>query len=159
MVRLERIVTMYKKFPRYTTAVATEFCTETFRFAQCQASLIHHFHPHTPLFNQTVKTHYLCHLGLMAKHINPSLGACWAGEDLMISVRRLVKSSLHGNTPLKGQFGPNVDPGRLVQAPPPKGRPGGDIYRQLHRYIPPEIFLHFQGATLFREITGEYTKI
>ena len=48
-------------------------------------------------------THYLLHLGICAQYVNPSLGACWAGEDLMLIVRRLVKSCSFGVRPAKGQ--------------------------------------------------------
>ena len=47
-------------------------------------SLGNFYHPrHIKLFHYTIKCHYILHLGLMAKELNPRLGWCYAGEDWM----------------------------------------------------------------------------
>ena len=42
------------------------------------------------LFNVTIKAHYVIHCVLDAEHINPRLTWCYAGEDMMFRVRRLL---------------------------------------------------------------------
>lgn len=51
------------------------------------------FHPGTPLFNVSIKTHFVLHMGLISSFINPGLGSCWMGEDLMRTARSLIASS------------------------------------------------------------------
>ena len=80
-------------------ALACERSHMCFLFAQCQNALIHHYHPHVALFNMTSKMHYVLHMGLIAQYINPGLGSCWQGEDLMNVAPRLVRAASAGNTP------------------------------------------------------------
>ena len=49
------------------------------------------------LFHVTIKFHYLMHLGLMGIHLNPRLGWCYAGEDYMQLIGRIVKSCQSGS--------------------------------------------------------------
>ena len=72
-----------------------------FGFATSQAALVTHYHPETPLHNITSKTHSLIHIGMCGAYINPALGACWQGEDMMRVVRSLVQSSSCGSGPMK----------------------------------------------------------
>lgn len=51
------------------------------------------------LFNIVPKNHYLCHLALQAYYINPRLGLCYAGEDMMKQMRRLSAGCVKGNGP------------------------------------------------------------
>ena len=75
LVDIERMLHAHKTKPRFPPQDAVLFRDACFRFCQCQDSLIRHFHAdNTPLFNQTVKSHYICHLGLLAAYINPSPG-------------------------------------------------------------------------------------
>ena len=101
---IEQIIHEHKHHAKFPAGVAAEFRRLCFRFGQCQDSLIRHFHPDTPLFNVTVKTHYVLHLGLIAAYLNPHLGACWSGEDLMQIVRRLLVSCAPGCTPVQSQL-------------------------------------------------------
>ena len=68
--------------PRYVgDENAVKFKDGCFLFGQCLVSLIHHFHPHTPLFNWTEKTHLLLHMGVQSGWINPNLGSCTKGRS------------------------------------------------------------------------------
>ena len=42
------------------------------------------------LFNITIKTHYLCHIALNARFLNPRSGWCYGGEDLMHKLKVLA---------------------------------------------------------------------
>ena len=95
--RIDQTLKDYKSYYRFPPDVAERFRQDCFQFAQCQNALIHHYHPDVPLFNVTPKTHYVLHLGLIAKYINPGLGSCWAGEDLMRVARKLWQASCIGN--------------------------------------------------------------
>ena len=53
------------------------------------------------LFDITPKSHYLAHIGLFAKYLNPRLGWCYAGEDFMHTVRTLGARAAVGNAPAK----------------------------------------------------------
>lgn len=99
---IEHMVRRNKTKPQFSDEDAILFRKLCFRFCQCQDALIRHFHP-TPLFDATVKSNYICHLGIIAQYVNVALGSCWAGEDLMQVVRRLVQSSLFGVSPAKRQ--------------------------------------------------------
>jgi hypothetical protein len=44
------------------------------------------------LFNITIKCHYLCHIGIGAAYLNPRLGWCYKGEDMMHKAKILAAS-------------------------------------------------------------------
>jgi hypothetical protein len=48
------------------------------------------------LFNFTAKYHYALHVALLAKHMNPRLNWCFAGEDLMQIVKSIVAACTRG---------------------------------------------------------------
>lgn len=104
LVVVENLLAKHGYAPRMPPRDAGKFTSMVFRFCQCQHSLVRHFHP-LPLFNATIKSHYLCELGLISHYINPQLGACWAGEDSMQVARRLLVSSSFGSPPLVAQAG------------------------------------------------------
>ena len=96
---IDRILRVHRKSPRFPDDVAKRFRKHCFNFYEVQASLIQFYHPDTPLYNVTVKSHYLLHIGLIAAYMNPALGSCWQGEDMMRHVRSLVASSVNGSSP------------------------------------------------------------
>ena len=51
------------------------------------------------LFNITPKNHYLAHICLAAKYINPRRAWCYAGEDMMKHIRRMGAAAARGNNP------------------------------------------------------------
>lgn len=96
--RIESVLKEYKSHYRFPADIAEMFRKDCFTFAQCQNALIHAYHPDVPLFNTTSKTHCVQHLGLIAAYINPGLGSCWQGEDLMQVARKLVQAASAGAT-------------------------------------------------------------
>ena len=46
--------------------------------------------PPRPLFNVTVKAHYMMHTALLAKWWNPRAGWCYSGEDYMNVIRKVM---------------------------------------------------------------------
>ena len=49
------------------------------------------------LFDVTIKYHYMCHMGLAARHLHPRFTWCYMQEDLMLIIRRLCKSCVPGS--------------------------------------------------------------
>ena len=64
-----------------------------------QSALIAHDHPGVALYNVTTKSHYLMHLGMIAAFVNPSMGACCHGEDLVKVVTKVIPSCANGSKP------------------------------------------------------------
>ena len=54
-----------------------------------------------PLFNVTIKAHYIIHIAVTAKFLNPRLAMCYSGEDYMHHMKRLVQSSVRGTKRLR----------------------------------------------------------
>ena len=50
-----------------------------------------------PLFNVTVKLHYLMHCGLRAEWLNPRHSWCFQGEDYMGHIKVLIATCTRGN--------------------------------------------------------------
>ena len=48
------------------------------------------------LFAFTIKNHYLEHLGALAAQVNPRLGWCYKGEDMMMKVKNFARASCRG---------------------------------------------------------------
>jgi hypothetical protein len=49
------------------------------------------------LFNVTMKQHYCCHQGMMARYLHPRLQHCYVHEDFMLVVRRLTRVCTAGS--------------------------------------------------------------
>lgn len=74
-----------------------EFRLCCFSFVQLNTQLGAFYHRRgVLLFSHTIKMHYMCHIGLVADYINPRLGWCYAGEDFMKRIKKLVQSSAAG---------------------------------------------------------------
>ena len=96
---LDRILDAAGSAPILDDENRVKFKDGCFLFGQCLTSLIHHFHPHTPLFNWTEKTHLLLHMGVQSQWINPNLGSCYQGEELMAVARRIIAASCRASKP------------------------------------------------------------
>jgi hypothetical protein len=55
--------------------------------------------PAKKIFDVTIKAHYVGHCIIEAEFLNPRIGWCYAGEDFMFRVRRLLSSCTHNSTP------------------------------------------------------------
>lgn len=74
-----------------------EFAKSLTSLIQLQSALGHHFHGKGAfLFHFTIKSHYALHIALISRYINPRLGWCYAGEDMMNKVQSLARASLRG---------------------------------------------------------------
>lgn len=77
-----------------------EFEQSANAFVQVNATLAHHFHSSgTRLFNHTIKFHYMDHLALISRRVNPRLGWCYSGEDLMHRVKLMMRAAQRGAGP------------------------------------------------------------
>lgn len=84
--------------PKLPTAAATEFEQCGFDACALLTQLADHYmriEP-KPLFNVTIKAHYIIHIAVTAKFLNPRLAMCYSGEDYMHHMKRLVQSSVRG---------------------------------------------------------------
>ena len=65
--------------------------------AACVSALGGHYHEiGIWLYHFTMKAHYLVHLGRDCGEVSPRLSWCYAGEDMMSKVKKLVQSSCRG---------------------------------------------------------------
>ena len=96
-VNMESVMDEHKDEFRLPPAAAAKFKESAYAFAALTAVLGHHFHPRGDrLFNFTIKSHYLCHLGDTAAYWNPRKSWCYAGEDMMHKMKVLIQSSQRG---------------------------------------------------------------
>ena len=56
----------------------------------------HSLEPRKLLFGVTGKLHYVVHAGIFSRSLSPRLSWCYAGEDLMLHVKRLWAASSVG---------------------------------------------------------------
>ena len=69
-------------------------------FLLLQSELSDFFKDHEPrMFAVTEKSHFLQHLGLEAKWLNPRLIWCFSGEDMQRRVQRLTQTCVKGQGP------------------------------------------------------------
>lgn len=81
-------------------AAQHEFSGALTSLIQLQGSLAQHFHNQgIYLFHFTIKSHYALHIADIARYINPRLGWCYSGEDMMSKVQGLARASLRGTQP------------------------------------------------------------
>lgn len=50
-----------------------------------------------PLFDLTSKSHFVVHIAMLSRHVNPRLTWCFRGEDMMRKVQELLQSCVRGN--------------------------------------------------------------
>ena len=93
-VRLDQILEEHTDFT-LPEEVANEFVHNAFLYVQ-HNSLLANAHK-LPLFNVTVKLHYMLHGARNAKFLNPRMSWCFQGEDYMQHMRVLAHSCLRGN--------------------------------------------------------------
>ena len=97
--RLDQIMHEHVKDDVLPPDTAREWKTCVFAFLACQTKLARSFNNDGfKLFNVTVKSHALAHIGLDAQKLNPRRGWCYAGEHMMHNQRVLASSCCRGNT-------------------------------------------------------------
>jgi hypothetical protein len=96
--RIDEILEENKEEYKLNDVVAKEFEFNVWVFLLMQNSLAMFYSAlGFFIFDITPKSHYLAHIGLFAKYLNPRLGWCYAGEDFMHVVKTLGASSAIGN--------------------------------------------------------------
>ena len=102
-VRIDTIMHQHADEYRYPPDIAEEFELACFNYCRVVGALIRAYHkavPPVPVFNYTIKAHYLMHLGVCARYTNPAFGSCYDGETLMQTCKKLFQASCRGNGPL-----------------------------------------------------------
>ena len=102
-VKMEDILDEHQLEYKLPPGAADDFNQAAVAFVQLNTSLGKHFHAHPDvpeaqrvLLNHTIKFHYLLHLGILARYMNPRLAWCYSGEDLMMKVKQIVQSCHRG---------------------------------------------------------------
>lgn len=99
-IKMEGILDDYSGEYVFPAKIADEFFKCTVGFVQLNQSLGHFYHPkRIVLFNTTIKFHYMVHIGLLAKTMNPRMTWCYSGEDFMKKTKHIIQSCLSGATP------------------------------------------------------------
>ena len=83
---------------KFSQADAAAFVDHTYNFLALLTALRTHYGPQ-PLFHITIKAHYLIHIAIMSKYINPRLGWCYTGEDFVGRLRKVIAICLRGTPP------------------------------------------------------------
>lgn len=98
--KLEELLELNKFEVALGQADANAFRDAMTGFLLIQQELGQHFSEHQPkLFSYTEKSHYLQHLALQSRYINPRLVWCFSGEDMQRRVQRLTASCARGQRP------------------------------------------------------------
>ena len=96
-VRMDRITTDYPGWV-VPEPFTTEYETCAFTYASFTARVAQKYEAKSQrLFNITIKMHYLCHMGLMARYLHPKLMWNYQQEDFMMWVRRICRSCAFGS--------------------------------------------------------------
>ena len=89
--RLEELLDLHKYSYRFPPEDAANFRDSMNGFLLLQSQLSQHFADHDPqLFRLTEKSHFLQHLAMEAKFVNPRLIWCFSGEDFQRKVQTLT---------------------------------------------------------------------
>ena len=98
---IESILDKYADCYRLPADAAESFNTSCWSIFQLTTSLAQFYHAQSiMLFNLTIKFHYMLHLGLMSRYINPRRTWCYVGEDFMKKVKHLTQASHSGTSPV-----------------------------------------------------------
>ena len=100
---MDEMLEANRKTIKFSHEVYAEFETVGFNFLIVFNALGHYYssvcRPALKLFNVIIKAHYLAHCIMQAKYVNPRLGWCYAGDDFMFRVRRLLAACVKHNGP------------------------------------------------------------
>ena len=84
---------------RMTEAASEAFIRSCSTYCQAITYLIRAYTPDRAYFNWTPKSHLIMHYAECSRWIHPRLGSCYAGEELMGIVRRLVQGVARASKP------------------------------------------------------------
>ena len=98
--KMESIIDENANNYRLPPHVADEWKKQRALFVQTNAALGHAYHTKGIfLFHFTVKYHYILHLALLGRVINPRVAWCFSGEDLMQRVKAIFQTCHFGSPP------------------------------------------------------------
>ena len=85
-------------YPKLPLEEAAAFENAGFEALACLTHVADHFMRVEPLqlFNITIKAHYIVHIAVNAKFLNPRMAMCYGNEDYMHHMKRLVSMSIRG---------------------------------------------------------------
>ena len=96
-MELEDLMRANKHNYRFFGDDAARFKDNVYKYVGAVSALGSFYHPKGEwMFHYTIKYHYLLHLGLLAKEINPRISWCYQGEDMMAKAKTLVQSCSRG---------------------------------------------------------------
>ena len=98
--QMERISFLSRDSYRMLPQQSEEYQNACSVYCQALTSLIRDFVPEKAYFNFTPKSHIILHLADCSKYIHPRLGSCYAGEELMAIVRRLIQGVNRARKPI-----------------------------------------------------------
>ena len=99
-VKMDQILDEHHDRFKLPDAAAADFQKAAFGFVQLTTVLGHHYHDrHIMLFNFTIKSHYILHLALISRWMNPRRAWCYGGDGMMQVVNKIVQGSLAGSNP------------------------------------------------------------
>ena len=97
---IEELIDDHKDEYRLSVSVAANWKKLCQGFVQVNAKLGHHYHPQKiMLFHFTIKFHYLLHIAMLGQGLNPRLGWCYCGENMMQVCKSIVQASHLGSPP------------------------------------------------------------
>ena len=99
VVKMESMLDTYSDDYRFPPDAAAEWERCTVAFVQLNTALGQYYHPRLPMkvFHFTIKYHYMLHIGLIGRYMNPRLGWCYAGEDFMKRCKSIVQACQDGS--------------------------------------------------------------
>ena len=100
--KIEKIVSDHASDWRFEGTTGEDFRSTVFNFLMIFNALGSEYSPSNRTdgkcgFNVTTKAHYLAHCALYALYLNPRLGWCYSGEDMMHHFRDLLQTCTRGN--------------------------------------------------------------
>ncbi len=93
-IKMETTIDEHCDSMNFPTQDAKQFAHDCFAMCHIQHGLQQYFKEqgNNKLMNITSKCHFLCHIALNSKHLNPRRTWCFSGEDQMRRVQRLAQN-------------------------------------------------------------------
>ena len=96
-VKMEHMMETHKSYFRIPSDDAKIFKDTVYQYVAATSSLGSFYHPRSEwLFHFTIKCHYMLHIARSCHEINPRVGWCYQGEDMMNKTKTLVQSCARG---------------------------------------------------------------
>ena len=93
---IEDILEANKTMFKLSEDCAVQLLSAVTDFLAFQTSLRNHFGNSRQLFHITIKSHYLLHIAIIGHYMNPRIGWCYSGEDMMGLFKKVIANSQRG---------------------------------------------------------------